>query len=60
MKPMGSDDRNEGSGPGECIEHAWQITTVLLGNDGAYVEQECQRCPAVSVITHDELTGRAG
>ena len=60
MKRMGSDDRNEGGGPGECIEHAWTIVGIVLAGDGAYVEQECQRCPAVSVITPDELTGRTG
>lgn len=57
---MGLDDRNEGHDPGECIEHAWTIVGIVLGGDGAYLEQECQRCPAVAVVTPDELTGRAG
>jgi hypothetical protein len=46
---MGDDDRNEGSGEGECVEHAWKLRGVSIGMDGAHEDYECLRCPAVSM-----------
>lgn len=57
---MGSDDRNEGAGPGECVEHVWAMVGMTLAMPGTYVDYECERCPAVLVVGPDELTGRAG
>lgn len=46
---MGQDDRNEGSGPGECLEHAWKLSGVTLDMDGAHEDYHCLRCDAVTM-----------
>ncbi len=46
---MGQDDRNEGDGDGECVEHVWKLQGVTFGMDGAHEDFACQRCPAVTM-----------
>ncbi|EFQ83234.1 hypothetical protein HMPREF0063_11507 [Aeromicrobium marinum DSM 15272] len=46
---MGDDDRNEGDGPGECLEHAWKLKGVTIAMDGAHEDYKCLRCGAVSM-----------
>lgn len=57
---MGSDDRNEGEGLGECPGHDWSTSGMTLAGDGAYLEQTCTRCDAVRLVTPGDLTGRTG
>lgn len=48
---MGDDDRNEGAGDGECVEHVWKLQGVSLGFGAvkAAEDYECTRCGAVSM-----------
>lgn len=55
---MGQDDRNEGSGPGECIEHEFKLVGATVGLDGAFEEYECRRCPAESIVRSGDLPMR--
>lgn len=43
---MGADDANEGTGPGECIEHVFKLRAVTFSLSGAYRELQCVRCGA--------------
>lgn len=55
---VGSDDRNEGAGEGECPEHAWVLVEAVVGGrGGAFVEKACTRCGAVVLVGPDELGG---
>lgn len=45
---MGLDDRNEGDGPGECVEHVWKMTAATFDRAGAFLEYRCLRCPATT------------
>ena len=55
---MGDDDRNEGTGPGECVEHVWRMTGMTLDLDGTHIDSVCDRCGALLVEGPDELGGR--
>ncbi|EFQ82712.1 hypothetical protein HMPREF0063_11921 [Aeromicrobium marinum DSM 15272] len=46
---MGQDDRNEGSAPDECLEHAWKLAGVTIAMDGAHEDYKCLRCDAVTM-----------
>lgn len=46
---MGQDDRNEGSGDGECVEHVWKLAGMTFGLDGAHEDAQCVRCGAVTM-----------
>lgn len=48
---MGLDDRNEGEGPGECVEHVWKLAGGTFGLDGALLDYRCVRCPAITTET---------
>lgn len=54
---VGADDRNEGTGPGECVEHVWALAGMTLAMDGTHIDYECARCDAVMVETPGELRG---
>jgi hypothetical protein len=54
---MGLDDRNEGTGPGECVEHLWVEAGITLAGDGTHIDYECARCDALMVETPAELRG---
>lgn len=57
---MGADDANEGTGPGECPGHDWQLEQVVLAGDGAHLHKTCTRCGADVIVGPDELTGKVG
>lgn len=50
---MGEDDRNEGTGEGECPAHQWQFEEAVptapseFGLVGLNVVETCSRCGAV-------------
>lgn len=55
---MGQDDRNEGHGAGECVEHAFKLRGVTLTlEDGATEDYECLRCGAWVVKKPDRGPG---
>jgi hypothetical protein len=57
VKRVGADDRNEGHGPGECVEHRWVMAGMTLAGDGTHTDYECARCAAVMVETPADLAG---
>lgn len=56
---MGSDDRNEGSAQGECVEHVWKLAGVSLtfGTVKAAEDYECVRCEALSMRESGRAAG---
>lgn len=46
---VGADDPNEGTGPGECVEHVVVLTEVLVVNDRLARAAVCARCGAPAV-----------
>lgn len=57
---MGIDDRNEGTGEGECLEHVWKLTGVsLVPGEGSYEGELCarlRRVPAGGAGRADAVT----
>lgn len=52
---MGHDDANEGTAPGECLEHMWELAGVTLAlSDGATRDYRCELCGALLVAVSGE------
>lgn len=47
---VGSDDRNEGEQPGECLEHGFEVTAVHVDGYRLRQTRQCAGCGAVEYV----------